>query len=98
MKNKYPDKIPIICERSLYAGKDCPIMNKKKYLVSKYVTVSHLIFIIRKSLDINSEKGLYLFIDGNVLPCSYTIENVYNIYKDVDQFLYINYVFENTFG
>lgn len=98
IKYKYPDKIPVICERSLHAENDCPSIKKRKYLVSKYVTVAHFIFIIRKAFDINSEKGLYLFVDGNILPCSYTLETVYDIYKENDQFLYITYTFENTFG
>lgn len=98
IKEKYPDKIPIICQRSIYAGNDCPAINKRKYLVSRDVTIAHFIFIIRKALGVNSEKGLYLFVDGNMLPCSYTIENVYDIYKENDLFLYITYTFENTFG
>ena len=32
IKEKFPDKIPIICQRSIYAGDDCPILNKRKYL------------------------------------------------------------------
>ena len=98
IKQLYPDKIPVICERSLYAGNDCPSIKKRKYLVSKDVTIAHLIFILRKGLNIDSTKGLFLFIDGNVLSCSYTIESIYNIYKDDDEFLYITYIFENTFG
>lgn len=98
IKEKYPDKIPIICQRSIYAGNDCPAINKRKYLVSRDVTIAHFIFIIRKALGISSEKSLFLFVDGNVLSCSSTIEHVYDIYKDNDYFLYITYTFENTFG
>ena len=28
--NKYPDRIPIICERSYTGGRDCPIIDKRK--------------------------------------------------------------------
>ena len=98
IKEKYPDKIPIICQRSIYAGDDCPSINKRKYLVSRDVTIAHFIFMIRKLFNLNSEKGLFLFVEGNALPCSYTIEKVYDIYKDNDYFLYVTYTFENTFG
>jgi GABA(A) receptor-associated protein len=98
IKQLHPDKIPVICERSIYAGNDCPSIKKRKYLISKDVTIAHLIFILRKGLNIDSTKGLYLFVDGNILSCSYTIQNVYDIYKDEDEFLYIAYMFENTFG
>ena len=54
--------------------------------------------MIRKLLNLKSEKSLFLFVEGNALPCSYTIEKVYDIYKDNDYFLYVTYTFENTFG
>ena len=98
IKEKFPDKIPIICQRSIYAGDDCPILNKRKYLVPSCTTIAHFIFMIRKLLNLKSEKSLFLFVEGNALPCSYTIENVYDTYKDNDYFLYITYTFENTFG
>jgi GABA(A) receptor-associated protein len=98
IREKFPDKIPIICQRSIYAEDDCPILNKRKYLVSSCTTIAHFIFIIRKLLNLNSEKSLFLFVEGNSLPCSYTIEHVYDIYKDNDYFLYVTYTFENTFG
>lgn len=98
IKEKFPDKIPIICQRSIYAGDDCPILNKRKYLVPSCTTIAHFIFMIRKLLNLKSEKSLFLFVEGNALPCSYTIEKVYDIYKDNDYFLYVTYTFENTFG
>ena len=60
--------------------------------------MAHFIFMIRKLLNLKSEKSLFLFVEGNALPCSYTIEKVYDIYKDNDYFLYVTYTFENTFG
>lgn len=95
---KYPDRIPIICEKNVNASKDCPIIEKNKYLLSKDITVGQFMYIIRKRLNIPANKALFLFI-GNIIPSSTNhIISLYNSYKDIDNFLYINYSFENTFG
>lgn len=95
---KYPDKIPIICEKNINASIHCPTIDKNKYLLSKDLTIGQFIYVIRKRLNISSEKALFLFI-GNTIPSSTnSILSVYNLYKEADNFLYVSYSFENTFG
>lgn len=94
----YPDRIPIICERSSKANNECPIIDKNKYLAPKELTIGQFIYVIRKRLKIESEKGLFLFIN-EIMPCSSSlIGEIYELYKDKDNFLYITYSFENVFG
>lgn len=95
---KYPDRIPIICEKSPNAPKDCPNIDKNKYLVPNDLTVSQFIYVIRKRLKINAEKALFLFINGFVPSGSNLLCNLYDYHKDADGYLYILYTFENTFG
>ena len=94
--NKYPDKIPCILERS---GNNIPLINKKKYLVPKDLTIGQYIFVIRKRLKLDSSTGIYLFFKGGILVnCSELMSSCYEKYKDEDGFLYIRYSGENTFG
>jgi GABA(A) receptor-associated protein len=96
--SQYPDRIPIICERSDLTSDDCPFIDKKKYLVPRVLNVAQFIHVIRKRMKISEEKALYLFIKGNIPSSSLMIETLYNYYRDDDGFLYVLYSFENTFG
>jgi GABA(A) receptor-associated protein len=96
--NKHPDKIPIICERSLTATIDCPIIDKRKYLAPRHLTMGQFLYVIRKRLRLNPEKALFLFVNGTIPPNTSFINEVYNRHKDDDGYLYISYTQENTFG
>ena len=95
---KYPDRVPIVCERSTSAAKDCPLIDKTKYLVPHDLSVGQFIWVIRKRMQLPPEKALYLFINGSIPTSSSIIGEVYQTYKSEDQFLYITYSLENTFG
>ena len=95
---KYPDRIPVICEKNVNASIDCPTIDKNKYLISRDTTVGQFIYVIRKRLSLQSNKALFLFI-GNMIPSTTNnLLTLYARYKEADNFLYINYSFENTFG
>jgi GABA(A) receptor-associated protein len=95
---KYKDRIPIICEKSIKCGKDCPNIDKNKYLVPHDLTVGQFIYVIRKRMSLSAEKALYLIINGFIPSNSNYLSSLYNYYKEEDNFLYITYTFENTFG
>jgi len=92
----YPDKVPVICEKDRRL-QNCGI-KKRKYLVSRDLTIGQFIYIIRNNIQMNSNMGLFLFTNGIIPSSSDTIEYIYNKFKDNDGFLYINYAFESTFG
>lgn len=93
---KYPDRIPIICERSLRS--DIPEIEKKKYLVPGDLTVGQFIFIIRKRVDLPPERAIFLFVNGTIPPTAVLMSVIYSENRDKDGFLYIQYSGENTFG
>jgi GABA(A) receptor-associated protein len=95
--NKYPHRLPIICERSKFST-DCPHIDKNKYLVPDDFAFGQFIYVIRKRLKLPPEKALFLFIGGNVPQSTQIISDVYNANKDEDGFLYVSYSYENTFG
>lgn len=100
IKSKFPDRVPIICEKSLVAAKDFPSVEKIKYLVPSGSTVGEFIANIRKRIDIPAHQALFMFVgDNNVLPPVATpIEILYDKEKSDDGFLYFQYSGENTFG
>ena len=95
---KYPDRLPVICEKAKNASKDCPDIDKHKYLVPNDLSIGQFVYVIRKRLKLPAEKAIFIFIDGMIPPSSSLLINVYDNYKDDDGYLYINYTFENTFG
>jgi len=95
---KFPDMLPIVCEKSSFTSKECPDIDKKKYLVPKDLTVGQFLYIVRKRLVLPPEKAIFLFVEKTIPPSAAFIIDIYNIYKDKDGFLYIEYGFENVFG
>jgi GABA(A) receptor-associated protein len=96
--NRYPDRLPIICERYENAPSECPYIDKKKYLIPRDLTLGQFLYVIRNRLQLPAEKALFLFIKGTIPATSHYMDLIYDCYKDDDGFLYITYTFENTFG
>jgi GABA(A) receptor-associated protein len=95
--SKYPDRIPIICEKSKSSGL-LPSIDKTKFLVPWDLTVANFIFIVRKRLNLRAEEAIFLFIGDNIMSSSTIIGEIYRHKKEDDGFLYIQYSKENTFG
>ena len=60
--SKYPDRIPIICER---VNKSVPELDKRKYLVPDDLTIGSFMFVIRKRMSLSPEKSIYLFVQSS---------------------------------
>lgn len=94
---KYPDRIPIICEKSK-TQTNIPEIDKKKYLVPKDLTIGQFIYVIRKRLHMRPDEGLFVFINGKLMATGSCLGEIYKMEHDADKFLYINYARENIFG
>lgn len=95
---KYPQRIPVICEKDP-RSRDIPDIDRQKYLVPDDLTVANFMYVIRKRIKINPEKSIYLFVNNKVMPATaQLISALYEEYKDEDGFLYITYAGESTFG
>ena len=94
---KYPDRIPVIMERSKTC-KYVPDIDRIKFLVPKDIVVSQFIFIIRKRINITSEKAIFVFVNKVLPPSSEIMSDLYEEHKNEDGFLYMTYSGENTFG
>ncbi len=91
IREKYPDKIPIICERHPYSL--LPEFMKTKYLVSNDITFSQFSSLIKKRLGFNPNASLYLLVSGkHSILGNFELNEIYRKYRDSeDGFLYIYY-------
>ena len=94
---KYPDRIPIICEKNIN-NKNVPELDKNKYLVPSDLTIGQFVYVIRKRIKLSPEQAIYVFINDKLFPTSALLHDVYKKNKDEDGFLYVCYSGENTFG
>ena len=95
---KYPERIPVIIERS-ENSKHLAMIDKNKFLVPTELKISQLLWVIRKRINITSVQTVFLLSEsGKVFPAAEQILSVYENNKDPDGFLYLRYTNENTFG
>ena len=99
---KYPGKIPVILE---YRGNVANYkLEKKKFLLPAELTMHEFQKIILKRLILNESISIYLFAElpENKTHCLLnglqTSVDIYKNWKSNDNFLYIYYNTENTFG
>lgn len=96
IRNKYPDRIPVIVEKAPHSS--IPAIDKQKFLVPNEISMAQFMWIIRKRIQLPAEKAIFLFV-GRILPqSSSSMGEIYNALKDEDGFLYVVYSGENTFG
>ena len=96
IKEKYPDRVPIIVQKS--KASDLPEVDKCKYLVPKDMTMGQFLFVIRKRIKLDPSKALFIMVNDGLVTGSRNISIVYEDHHDEDGFLYIVYTAENTFG
>ena len=98
IRNQFPDKIPIICEKD--PKSNIRDIDKTKYLVPNDLTVSQFSMMIRKRIEIQQEAAFYLLVNGkNSITGDSLLSEIYDKYRDPDDgFLYIAYASELTWG
>jgi len=97
IRDKYPDRIPVIVERSDKSS-SVPDIGNRKYLVPGDLSVGQFVYVLRKRINLGPESAMFIFV-GNMLPSPTTsMASLYVDMKDSDGFLYVKYSGENTFG
>ena len=95
--NKYPERVPIIVQK--HHTSELPDVTKCKYLVPKDMTMSQFTFVIRKGIQLDPSQSMFITVgNGELVVGSQLIMEVYDNYKDEDDFLYITYSSDNVFG
>jgi GABA(A) receptor-associated protein len=93
---KYPNRIPIICER--YGSSNIPNIDRNKYLVPSDLTVGQFLYVIRKRIKLSPESSIFIYVNNSLPATSKLIKDLYKNESNEDGFLYILYSGENTFG
>ncbi len=97
--NKYPDRIPIVVNRSYNASENTPYIDCQKFLVPEDLTIGQFMYVIRKRIKLAPHQAMFLFINETIPPIGSLISTVYEENKDEETlFLYVTYSLENTFG
>jgi GABA(A) receptor-associated protein len=96
IRSKYPDRVPIICEKAPKSG--VPDIDKKKYLVPSDLTVGQFVYVIRKRIKLPAEQAIFIFVNGHIPSNASLLSAIYDEHADHDGFLYITYSGESTFG
>ncbi|TYG90448.1 hypothetical protein ES288_A12G182900v1 [Gossypium darwinii] len=96
IREKYPDRIPVIVERA--DKSDVPDIDKKKYLVPADLTVGQFVYVVRKRIKLGPEKAIFIFVKNILPPTAAMMSAIYDENHDEDGFLYMTDSGENTFG
>lgn len=100
LRRKFPDRIPIIVEKSNNCNLES--LEKSKFLVPQDFTVGQFNFTLRKLIKLTHEQAMFLYLNNGktskLLNTSDMLNLTYEINKDKDGFLYFTYTSENTFG
>jgi hypothetical protein len=102
--SKFPNSIPVIIE-----SKDEELLKKlkkNKYLVPSNVSASYLLSAVRKHLQLDSSKSIFMYCGSNIICGSEMIDSLYEDYKNKkklhdtnsEKFFYVYISCENTFG
>ena len=94
---KYNEKIPVIVQSISKEIK----LKRHKYLVSKDISFSQFMLLIRKNLeDVKAEDGIFFFTErDDLINGSLTFNELHSMYKDKDDnYLYVFINKEATFG
>ncbi|CAO3632900.1 unnamed protein product [Mucor hiemalis] len=80
IRQKYPDRIPVICEK--VEKSDIPTIDKKKYLVPADLTVGQFVYVIRKRIKLSPEKAIFIFVNEILPPTAALMSAIYEEHKD----------------
>lgn len=97
IRSKYPDRIPIIVEMR-GGSKNVPAIDKKKFLVPSDLTMGQFQYVVRKRIKVDPTTAIFMFVNGKIMAGHTILSQIYEDNKDEDQFLYVHYTGENTFG
>lgn len=97
VRAKYPDLVPVICER--VKNSELPNTMRRKYLVPQSLTMGQFMYVLRRRINLDANRAMFLFLGGDTLaPTAELVSALYETHKDEDGFLYMKYSGENTFG
>lgn len=100
IRTNHPNRVPVVILQHTTKNHEIPKLDKYKYLVPSDLTVGQFLYVLRKRLQLTSEKAIFLFADRSyILPPPVFMELIYSQYASKDDgFLYLTLSGENSFG
>ena len=90
LKNKYPYKIPIICEKD--PESKINEINKTKFLIDRISNASSFFLLIREKVETQEGDAIQLLVNAeHSFNQNASIGEIYDENHDIDGFLYIAY-------
>lgn len=101
MRARYPDRVPVLCERA--SRSDLPELERKKFAVPGSMLCGEFKYIIHKqvaqaSRGLDVDQTIYVFVGGASPKTSATMAELFEQHGSEDGFLYVCYCAENTLG
>jgi GABA(A) receptor-associated protein len=93
---RYADRIPIIVQR--LEKSDIPDIDNSKFLVPADLSIGQFTYVIRKRVKLPADQALFLFVNNTIPPAAALLSQIYKDHADEDNFLYVYYSGESTFG
>jgi GABA(A) receptor-associated protein len=94
---KFPGRVPVLVQRHTQA-KNIPDIDKNKFLVPDVLTIGQFIYVVRKRINLEPDKALFMFVNNTLPTTGSLIKELYHAYKGTDGALHIVYTSESVFG
>ena len=95
---KYPNKIPVIIQKSKSSSFVTEV-KINKFLVPADLTVGQLLYTLRQRVKLSPEQALFIFFSNQIVNTTSTMREIYMQYHNKeDEMLYATYSTESTFG
>ena len=94
---RFPDRVPVIIDR---ANRNAPKLDRNKYIIDSHDTISQVIYLLRKRLDLSPHQAIFFFFENTLLSGNMTVSQIRHLssLKHNDGFTYLFYSLEDTFG
>lgn len=95
IRSKYPEKTPVIVRTRNKKLK----LERQKFLIPNDLTVSQLMYVIRKRVELKKESAIFMLVNDLMPPSTQLISQLYQDQHDKDtEMLFVEIAMENTFG
>lgn len=96
MRQKYPDRIPVILEKG--PRYNLPEIDKCKYLIPADMTVAQFLHVVRRRINLKPEQAVFLFVQNKIPVITNTLGQIYDEFREQDGFVYFTVTGETVYG